>query len=53
MTNIGYLIDGLVRIHERAKGRRLLLEMDARLLKDIGLTQASADAEAAKPWWRF
>ncbi|WP_207540502.1 DUF1127 domain-containing protein [Sabulicella rubraurantiaca] len=52
MTTIGYLIDGLVRMHERARGRRLLLEMDARLLKDIGLSQAVAEAEAAKPWWR-
>ncbi|MCW8084040.1 DUF1127 domain-containing protein [Sabulicella glaciei] len=52
MTTIGFLIDGLVRIQERARGRRLLLEMDARLLKDIGLTEAIAEAEAAKPWWR-
>jgi uncharacterized protein YjiS (DUF1127 family) len=52
MTTIASLIAGLVRMHERARGRRLLLEMDARLLKDIGLTHFDAEAEAIKPWWR-
>jgi uncharacterized protein YjiS (DUF1127 family) len=52
MTTIGSLITGLMRMRERARGRRLLLEMDARLLKDIGLNRVGAEAEAAKPWWR-
>jgi uncharacterized protein YjiS (DUF1127 family) len=52
MTTIGSLIAGLARMHERARGRRLLLEMDARMLKDIGITRAELEAEAAKPWWR-
>ncbi len=52
MTTIGTLIDGFARIRERARGRKLLLEMDARLLKDIGISRDIAAAEAAKPWWR-
>lgn len=52
MTTIGSLFAGLARIRERVQGRRLLLEMDARMLKDIGLSRAGAETEAAKPWWR-
>lgn len=52
MTSIGTIIESLARIRERARGRRLLLEMDARLLKDIGISRDVAAAEAAKPWWR-
>ena len=52
MTTIGTLIDGFARMRERARGRRLLLEMDDRILKDIGISKSLAAAEAAKPWWR-
>ncbi|MBR0681981.1 DUF1127 domain-containing protein [Roseomonas eburnea] len=52
MTTIGDLFGNLAMWRERARGRRLLIEMDARLLKDIGMTQDAAAAEAAKPWWR-
>lgn len=52
MTMIGTMIDGFARARERARGRKLLLEMDARILKDIGLSRGMAAAEAAKPWWR-
>lgn len=52
MTTIASLMASLARMQERARGRRLLLEMDARLLKDIGLDRGGAEAEAAKPWWR-
>jgi uncharacterized protein YjiS (DUF1127 family) len=52
MTRIGTLFEGFARIRERARGRKLLLEMDARMLKDIGITRDTAAAEAAKPWWR-
>ena len=46
------LIEGFAQIRERARGRRLLRDMDARMLKDIGLSRDIAAAEAAKPWWR-
>lgn len=52
MNMIGSMIDGFGRMRERARGRKLLLEMDARLLKDIGISRDVAAAEAAKPWWR-
>lgn len=37
---------------ERARSRRALREMDARMLSDIGVTRADAVLEAGKPWWR-
>jgi uncharacterized protein YjiS (DUF1127 family) len=37
---------------ERARQRRRLREMDDRLLRDIGLTRADVELEAAKPCWR-
>ena len=36
----------------RARERRLLLELDDRSLKDLGLSRADARREAAKPFWR-
>jgi uncharacterized protein YjiS (DUF1127 family) len=38
--------------HERARGRRLLAQMDARLRKDIGLDAVAAWHETNKPFWR-
>ena len=35
----------------RHRTRRCLAELDAYLLKDIGLTHAAAEAEANKPFW--
>ncbi len=37
--------------HERARGRRRLMELDDRLLKDIGLTRADVARETSKPFW--
>jgi uncharacterized protein YjiS (DUF1127 family) len=36
----------------RAASREELLNLDDRLLSDIGLTPGDAAAEAAKPFWR-
>ena len=36
----------------RARSRRELQALDERLLHDIGLTPAKADAEARKPFWQ-
>lgn len=52
MTTVDTLFNSLALWRERAHGRRLLLELDERLLKDIGMTESAAAAEAAKPWWR-
>lgn len=35
----------------RARSRRALAGLDARLLDDIGLAPRAAEAEAAKPFW--
>jgi len=37
---------------ERARQRRHLARLDARLLEDIGLTATEAAAEVEKPFWR-
>ncbi len=36
----------------REAQRRHLLELDERLLRDVGLSREDAEAEAAKPFWR-
>jgi len=45
-------IDTVLCWQERARQRRQLLEMDDRLLSDIGVTRAEAEAEFEKPFWR-
>jgi uncharacterized protein YjiS (DUF1127 family) len=45
----------LARIHQawhRTRTRRLLAEMSAHELRDIGLTPTDAEVEANKPFWR-
>lgn len=37
---------------QRARSRRDLAQLDARLLRDIGLERAVAMREACKPFWR-
>jgi uncharacterized protein YjiS (DUF1127 family) len=37
---------------ERRRQRIALARLDDHLLRDIGVTQAVAAAEAAKPFWR-
>lgn len=36
----------------RRRERRQLLELDTRLLRDIGLTRVDIDLETRKPFWR-
>jgi len=36
----------------RAIGRRHLAEMDARMLRDIGVSRVDASMEACKRWWQ-
>lgn len=38
--------------HRRARSRCDLAQLDARLLRDIGLDRARALHEAHKPFWR-
>jgi uncharacterized protein YjiS (DUF1127 family) len=37
---------------ERLRQRRILLELDERLLRDIGVTREQAEREARKPFWK-
>ena len=37
---------------ERARQRRQLARLDARMLRDIGVTAAEAERECEKPFWR-
>ncbi len=37
---------------DRARQRQHLLQLDDRLLRDIGLTREDVEREAAKPFWR-
>jgi uncharacterized protein YjiS (DUF1127 family) len=45
-------IVAVVRLHERWCQRRALLDLDDRLLRDIGITRRQAEEEARKPLWR-
>lgn len=38
---------------ERARSRSMLLTLDDRLLKDIGLDRATAQEEGGMPFWRL
>lgn len=44
--------DQLAEWQRRARQRAELARLDARELKDIGLSRADALAEAAKPFWK-
>ncbi|HEV7458446.1 MAG TPA: DUF1127 domain-containing protein [Roseococcus sp.] len=38
---------------QRRRSRRLLAQLDARQLHDIGISRSEAAAEAQKPFWRL
>ena len=40
------------RVWSRRRQRQALLELDDRLLADIGITRDQAVGEASKPFWR-
>jgi len=40
------------RCLERARQRRSLADLDDRRLRDLGLSRADVEREAAKPFWR-
>jgi uncharacterized protein YjiS (DUF1127 family) len=44
--------DTLYTWQSRADERQHLRELEPRLLDDMGITEAEARAEAAKPFWR-
>ena len=48
----GWLVRQIVLWIRRARTRKQLAGLDPRLLCDIGLTRAEAQAEIRKPFWR-
>lgn len=46
------LFDRLAEWQQLARQRRELRQMSDRELKDVGLSRADAEREAAKPFWR-
>jgi uncharacterized protein YjiS (DUF1127 family) len=46
------MVDRAIEWRDRARGRRLLMEMDERSLKDIGISRSDAFQESRKPFWR-
>jgi uncharacterized protein YjiS (DUF1127 family) len=42
----------LVLWRDRIRERRLLMTMDARALRDAGISPAAAAYESGKPFWR-
>jgi uncharacterized protein YjiS (DUF1127 family) len=45
-------IDLVLSWHERSRQRRQLRSLSHHMLRDIGLSRADVEAEAAKPFWR-
>ncbi len=46
------ILDTLGAWQDRAAARRALARLDDRMLSDIGVDRATADAEVDKPFWR-
>jgi len=46
------LLELLQSWRARARERRMLLQLDERMLKDIGVTRVDVAQEASKPFWR-
>ena len=44
--------DRLADWQDRRAGRRFLMTLDERALKDIGLDRSAAEEEYRKPFWR-
>jgi len=46
------LFDRVCAAWRRLRSRQRIATLDARMLKDIGISYAEAEAEANKPFWR-
>lgn len=46
------LLELLQNWSARAHERRMLLQLDERMLKDIGVTRVDVMQETSKPFWR-
>ncbi len=50
-NRLGKALNFLRLWRKRYRGRHELSRLDDHMLRDIGLTRAEADMEAAKPFW--
>ena len=48
----GHWLSTIVAMHERWRQRQALMELDDRLLADIGISRDERRAELEKPFWR-
>jgi uncharacterized protein YjiS (DUF1127 family) len=46
------MVEAALAWHDRARERRALMELSDHMLRDIGISRAEAQGEAAKPFWR-
>lgn len=46
------LVDWLAAALERRRQRLALMQLDDRMLKDVGLTRSDLQHETEKPFWR-
>lgn len=46
------MVEAFLAWHDRARERRALLELSDHMLRDIGISRAAAQGEAAKAFWR-
>lgn len=51
-TFLTRVFDALGEWQDRSVARRRLASLDSRMLSDIGIDRAMADAESAKPVWQ-
>jgi uncharacterized protein YjiS (DUF1127 family) len=48
----GQWLVAIVRMHERWRQRQALMELDDRMLADIGISRDEMMAEVTKPFWK-
>jgi uncharacterized protein YjiS (DUF1127 family) len=46
------LLSWFLAWRERARGRHLLLQLNDRMLRDVGLSRSDVDRECAKHFWQ-
>jgi uncharacterized protein YjiS (DUF1127 family) len=51
-TFLTRVFDVLGEWQDRSAARQRLASLDSRMLSDIGIDRAAADAESAKPFWQ-
>jgi uncharacterized protein YjiS (DUF1127 family) len=52
VSSLPYWVALAIRCYERRRQRIELLELDDRMLADIGITKSQATEEGKKPFWK-